>query len=156
MSRISSLQTATASSLGLATVIGIVVAHVLPTKPPQFDRASTPSIELRAMTEDAEPINYTALAAIAVVGAGAVAIGISAKQALQTGASSAPTHSLPRSTARLDQANRKLQRRLLNLLHDDRQAADRLLAQVKLRHPDRPTDWCVEKVIYDLERDRGH
>ncbi|MBD2019412.1 hypothetical protein H6F43_04335, partial [Leptolyngbya sp. FACHB-36] len=76
--------------------------------------------------------------------------------ALQDGVADSPTRSLPRNPTRLDQASRKLQRRLLTLLHDDRQAADRLLAQVKLRHPDRSTDWCVEKVIYDLERDRRY
>lgn len=53
-----------------------------------------------------------------------------------------------------DQANHKLQRELLRLLHDDRQAANRLVAQVKRTHPERSINWCVEKVIYDLGRDR--
>jgi hypothetical protein len=47
-----------------------------------------------------------------------------------------------------------LQHKLLTLLHNDRQAANRLIQQTQVRHPDRSLDWCVEKVIYDLQRDR--
>lgn len=59
------------------------------------------------------------------------------------------------NTIRLDQASRGLQKKLLTLLHDDGDTANRLLSQVKLKNPHKSTDWYVEKVIYDLERDRG-
>lgn len=55
---------------------------------------------------------------------------------------------------RLDQAHRGLQKQLLRLVHNDRSTATRLLDQAKLRHPDKSINWCAEKVIYDLERDR--
>lgn len=55
----------------------------------------------------------------------------------------------------INQASRKLQKQVLRLLHDDQATANRLLSQVKIKNPNRSIDWCVEKVIYDLERDRG-
>ncbi|MDM9380745.1 hypothetical protein QUB80_08500 [Chlorogloeopsis sp. ULAP01] len=59
------------------------------------------------------------------------------------------------STIRLEQASRKLQKKLINLLHDDRDAATRLLTQAKQKYPGKSIDWYAEKVIYDLQRDRG-
>lgn len=56
--------------------------------------------------------------------------------------------------ASLGQASGALQRKLLRLLHGDRQTATRLLNHAKLKYPDRSVNWCIEKVIYDLERDR--
>lgn len=55
----------------------------------------------------------------------------------------------------IDQASRKLQKQILRLLHDDRETANRLLSQVKMKNLNKSIDWCVEKVIYDLDRDRG-
>ena len=55
----------------------------------------------------------------------------------------------------LDKASRKLQQKLLRLLHDDRDTASRLLSQIKIKNPNKSINWYVEKVIYDLERDRG-
>lgn len=55
----------------------------------------------------------------------------------------------------IDQASRKLQKQILRLLHDDRDTANRLLSQVKMKNLNKSIDWCVEKVIYDLDRDRG-
>ena len=55
----------------------------------------------------------------------------------------------------IDQASRKLQKQILRLLHDDRDTANRLLSQVKLKNLNKSIDWCLEKVIYDLDRDRG-
>ena len=46
------------------------------------------------------------------------------------------------------------QRRLIRLLNGDAGAAQRLVEQTRLRHPDRSESWCLEKVIDDLERDR--
>lgn len=64
-------------------------------------------------------------------------------------------HNGKESSLRIEQASGKLQKKLLRLLHTDRDTANRLLAQVKAKNPYRSVDWCVEKVIYDLERDRG-
>lgn len=76
--------------------------------------------------------------------------------------SSTPSHSGLKTSSdskenviSIDHASRKLQKKLLTILHNDRDAANRLLAQAKFRNPNKSIDWCVEKVIYDLERDRG-
>uniref|UniRef100_UPI0005B4D38F hypothetical protein n=1 Tax=Anaplasma marginale TaxID=770 RepID=UPI0005B4D38F len=53
----------------------------------------------------------------------------------------------------IDRANRKLQQKLLRLI-SDRKTANRLVEGAKKSNPDRSIDWLVEKVIYDLERDR--
>lgn len=47
-----------------------------------------------------------------------------------------------------------LERKLLKLLGGNRNTADRLIQQSRLRNPDKPADWHWEKAIYDLERDR--
>jgi hypothetical protein len=46
------------------------------------------------------------------------------------------------------------QKKLLTLLNGDATTAQRLLKQVRITHPGRSEQWCWEKVIYDLERDR--
>ena len=43
----------------------------------------------------------------------------------------------------------------MELLHSDRELAMRLISQVKRKNSHRSMNWCVEKVIYDIERDRG-
>lgn len=48
-----------------------------------------------------------------------------------------------------------LRRRLLKLVKGDQELADRLLKQIALQNPDRSSVWVYEKVIYDLEHDRG-
>lgn len=48
----------------------------------------------------------------------------------------------------------KLDRHLLLLLHQDRAAAERLVDQMQRKHPEKSRSWCIEKVKYDLERDR--
>ncbi|WP_009632709.1 hypothetical protein [Synechocystis sp. PCC 7509] len=53
------------------------------------------------------------------------------------------------------QPSKHLQIKLLQLLNGDRNTANRLIASAKARNPDRTIDWCVEKVIFDLQRDRG-
>jgi hypothetical protein len=44
---------------------------------------------------------------------------------------------------------------LIQAVNGDRQLAERLLAQCRLKHPDKSERWYVEKVLYDLYRDRG-
>lgn len=59
------------------------------------------------------------------------------------------------NTIRIEQANRELHSKLLKLLHNNRDTANRLVSHVKQQNPDRSINWCVEKVIYNLQRDRG-
>lgn len=44
--------------------------------------------------------------------------------------------------------------RLVSMLHGDGNAAERLVGKVRQQNPERSEDWCWEKVISDLERDR--
>lgn len=61
-----------------------------------------------------------------------------------------------RDTAiRIEQVSRPLQKKLLLLLHGDRQAANRLLSAAKDRNPGRTIQWYAEKVLFDLQRDYG-
>ena len=48
----------------------------------------------------------------------------------------------------------RLHRRLISLLNGDERAALRLFRGVRRRNPGRTPDWCLEKAIHDLERDR--
>lgn len=92
--------------------------------------------------------------AIAAIGGGAVGLILNAKKTkIKTSLTLSPKNT--ENTVRIDQASRKLQKELLRLLHDDHNTANRLLSQVKINNPNKPINWCIEKVIYDLERDRG-
>jgi hypothetical protein len=53
-----------------------------------------------------------------------------------------------------DPKNRQLQNDLLILLKGDVRTAKRLLAQQRRKNPGKSDNWYLEKVIYDLERDR--
>lgn len=46
------------------------------------------------------------------------------------------------------------ERHLIRLSNGDRKGALRLVAKVREDNPGRSEQWCWEKVIYDLERDR--
>ncbi len=56
---------------------------------------------------------------------------------------------------RTDPKNRQLQSHLLNLLQGDVPTAKRLLQYQRRMHPGNSDNWYLEKVIWDLERDRG-
>ncbi len=49
---------------------------------------------------------------------------------------------------------REVEAKLLRLLNGNHATALRLVQQAQLRNPDRSEQWCWEKVISDLERDR--
>jgi hypothetical protein len=53
-----------------------------------------------------------------------------------------------------DGRNRRLQRKLLTLLHGNVATAKRLLKYQRQLHPGKSDNWYLEKVIHDLERDR--
>ncbi len=89
------------------------------------------------------------------VGGGAVGVVLSAKKAKNHFKSSSSLS--PRgqeNTIRIERATHKLQKKLLKLLHNDRETANRLLSHANRQNPNRSINWYVEKVIYDLERDR--
>lgn len=44
--------------------------------------------------------------------------------------------------------------RRLDRLTRDRRVSERLIERVEFNHPGRSKRWCVEKAIYDLQRDR--
>lgn len=100
---------------------------------------------------------------LAALGGSAVGVTLSARKvkdyfksrSTHPSSSSRISSSSKKSTIRIDQASRGLQKELLSLLHDERDTANRLLSQVKINNPNRSINWCVEKVIFDLERDRG-
>ncbi|XGV94634.1 MAG: hypothetical protein ACAF41_18010 [Leptolyngbya sp. BL-A-14] len=48
----------------------------------------------------------------------------------------------------------RVKRELYALLNGDQAAAQRLVQQAQLRYSDRSEQWCWEKVIFDLKRDR--
>lgn len=135
----------------------------------EWKQASTHQLVLTQITSDfnydtpevAEKIDSSTILGLAALGGGAVAVALSAKKAKQPALlSSIPSRSITstldeESTIRIEQASRKLQKKLLLLLHDERALANRLLNQVKSKNPNKSIDWYVEKVIYDLERDRG-
>lgn len=107
--------------------------------------------------EVAEKVGSTGIIlGLAAVGGGAVGVILSARKAKNPfQPSSGLSPQSKENTIRLDQASRELQKKLMRLLHDDRDTANRLLSQVKMKNPDKSINWCAEKVIYDLERDRG-
>lgn len=45
-------------------------------------------------------------------------------------------------------------RYLIQMLHGDRQAVERLIESARARQPGKPECWYAEKVLHDLERDR--
>ncbi len=55
---------------------------------------------------------------------------------------------------RTDSKNRELQQELLTLLQWDVATAKRLLKRERSRHPNNSDNWYLEKVIWDLKRDR--
>lgn len=106
--------------------------------------------------EEPNHTNRTGLILAVAIAAGAgIALSTQAKKfsSASLKPSSVSTHN--RGAIHLENLNRPLQRKLLKVLHDDRGAADRLLIQAELKYPGKSLDWYVEKVIYDLERDRG-
>jgi hypothetical protein len=46
------------------------------------------------------------------------------------------------------------QRELLRLVGGNRAVAERLVEQVQVRYPNHDQQWCWEKAIYDIQRDR--
>ncbi len=47
-----------------------------------------------------------------------------------------------------------IDRKLLTAARGDKALAKRLLAYTQQKYPGKSEQWCIEKAIYDLERDR--
>ncbi|WNZ27732.1 hypothetical protein HJG54_33365 [Leptolyngbya sp. NK1-12] len=124
--------------LGLAVTTAFGIASAAMTPPALATEANS----TRRSTNPEQTV-----AAVAILGTGAALIAYSATRG----------NDLPEfnHSEKGDQTNFQLQKKLLRLLHNDRNAAKRLLAHVKQTHPDRSANWVLEKVIYDLERDRN-
>ena len=101
---------------------------------------------LEETTQKVDPV----LLSLVAVGGG-IAVAVSTKKAKQP----FKLNSRSEGSIRIEQASGKLRKKLMRLLHDDRETANRLLTQAKLKHPNKSVDWYADKVIYDLERDRG-
>lgn len=124
-------------------------ANIVPT----VDTATNIFASRAIQRGDDSPQDSNQVGTLVVLGAigatAAVAIASSAKaNKISVGAST-------KNSGGLDKASPKLQKRLMTLLHNDRAAANRLIANIQLNHPHQSVNWAIEKAIYDLERDRG-
>lgn len=115
--------------------------------------SATPETQSSIQTQPAE-VNREAVLAIALGGSAAIGLGLSA--AVNRNGN---RHSLAQSdrfgAVSFDRVSRPLQQKLIRALHGDRPAANRLFTQASFKTPGKSSDWYAEKVIYDLERDRG-
>jgi hypothetical protein len=145
------------ASLLISAIAGSVLAASVLTAPP--------SVASSAMQLDSPPTN----AEPSDVNPGAIAISVGGSVALCLGVNAIVDRQHPPSARRsaanpllqssqgvsFNRASRSLQRQMLLLLPNDQSAAHRLFTQTSLRHPGETPNWYAEKVIYDLERDRG-
>lgn len=60
----------------------------------------------------------------------------------------------PTATAPSRSVRGHTQRQLLRLVGGNQAVAERLVEQVQLRNPGQSEQWCWEKAIYDIHRDR--
>jgi len=134
--------------------IGAVLATIISTQLPGF--TSSQRLQLAQSPLLSEPYNSTSqendqdggkLLTTALVVGGIAAGGYLATKKANTAKSN--------TDSPIDQASSKLQKKLLILLHNDRTTANRLLAHTKQSNPQKSVNWAMEKVIYDLERDRA-
>lgn len=163
MSLLSSLQTSvTTLSLALAAIVGS--GHPVPTTTKADVWIVPQSPQLSQITESPEfsaesDIGVDRVAVLAAAFAGSAAIGLAMTTLANRDRSSNPT--APQRTLAVQtqpsfsRANPALQRKLMRLIHEDRSAASRLLTQAQLKYPGKSPDWYLEKVIFDLQRDRG-
>jgi hypothetical protein len=138
--------------LAVGSIGGLLAVRNLPGA-----ELSSPSFAMQMVEPssagDSQSGSDAVLLAIAVSGG----VGMAVYANRNRGASSRSRNRLrQRPSARgLHQASSHLRRKLLRLLHDDQAAAVRLFNHAQMKYPDRSTNWCVEKIIYDLERDRN-
>ena len=149
-----------AVSLGISAIVGSLLAA---SGAPAVATSSVPErIQLVNATRAPEVPLAERVSVMAIAFGGSVAICLGANKLLDRGQLQSSTHRSfataafhPANGATFTQASRSLQRKLLRLVHDDRALAERLFTQATLRYAGNSPNWYVEKVIYDLERDRG-
>jgi hypothetical protein len=159
MSRIGSLHQFMAQSLLAAAVVGSgLVEPALSTPLPQ---PNLQMMQIGASRSDnaADQVNGLAVIGLALAGSAAIGLGLTAvverKRSSRLSWGTGNTSLTPSAPARLDQISSGLQRKLLRLLHDDQGAVKRLFTHMCLKYPGNTANWYAEKIIYDLERDRG-
>lgn len=142
------------SLLFVGVTLSLLAAPFLPTTARRVEQSAHQLATSSPHTPElAQPVNPTEiLLGLAAVGGGAAVIIASAKKANQLNFTSPKSQ---KNAILIDQASPQLRQKLVKLLHNDRDTANRLVARVKLNNPNRSINWYVEKAIYDLERDRG-
>jgi hypothetical protein len=136
-------------SLVLTGIVGsLLVAEAMPKPQPNLMQLRPNAEEVREASE----VNGGAVLAIAALGSAGIGIALTAAHELNRSGQqgSAPARTQPAAI----QVNPQLRRKLQRLLPEDRRIAERLITQIALKHPGKSADWYVEKVIYDLQRDR--
>jgi hypothetical protein len=148
------------ASLWGSAIAGSILAASLVSSPVSSVNSQTmQAIRIRPSPTEPTTINRVAVMAIAFGGAVGVCLGLNValdrKRSPQPGWGASSRAFRSSQSHRLDQVSRPLQRKLLLLLHQDLGAANRLLMQASFKYPDKSAEWYAEKVIYDLQRDRG-
>lgn len=145
----------TTYSLLLAGVLGsLLLAH-----PSTVEQVEQPVTQLADSSftnpQATEQTNKTALTL--AVATGGVAVGLALRARSRNGSTidNSSLQNQQSSIISIDSASRKLQKELFILLHEDKKTANRLLTQARVKYPNRTANWYVEKIIYDLKRDRG-
>jgi hypothetical protein len=136
-------------SLVLTGIVGsLLVAEAMPK--PNLMQLRPSAEEVRGV--EVSEVNGGAVLAIAALGSAGIGIALTAAHELSRPGKqgSAPARNQPAAI----KANPQLRRKLQRLLPEDRRIAERLITQIALKHPGKSADWYVEKVIYDLQRDR--
>lgn len=128
--------------LGLALIATFGIVSVTTIRPAQARDSDTAN----RLTNPSQVI-----AAFVILGGGAAVIAYSAKR----GNYLPNISEISTNVQQAEHSNPHLQRKLLRLLHNDRNTANRLISYTQKTHPDRSPNWVLEKVIYDLERDRN-
>lgn len=132
--------------------IGAVLATLISTQLPSL--TSTQRLQLAQSPLSTEPYSSTEDndSSVKLITTALVAGGIAAGGYLATKQANRAKFQTDTS---IDRASPKLQKKLLILLHNDRTTANRLLAHIQQINPQKSVNWAMEKVIYDLERDRA-
>ena len=140
-----------ATTAAASFLVGHPFTTTLKVEQPVSQLADSGYITLQAAQVDKTALMLTAAAAGGVA-VGAALWATKGKDSSFTGRSKLQTRES--ATINVDQINHKVRAKLLTLLHSDKETANRLLTQVKLKYPNKTADWYAQKVIYDLVRDR--
>lgn len=136
--------------LPLGAALATIVSTQIPLNIPDATTNQRIQVSQLAISNPQEEDNggIGKLLTVALVGGTAAGVILTTKKANKTS-------DRPSTTTQINQASPKLRKQLLTLLHNDKETADRLVAQIKRNNPNQSTNWAAEKAIYDLERDRG-